>query len=232
MLKFLLIILGALVIVVAAYWLLVRPRVRRWGATGAEVARTWPGDDLVPVVKVGYTQAITVDAPAEAVWPWLVQIGYQRAGWYTYDWVYALMGANDFYDGKRSAERIIPELQNVKTGDAIKIFEQAPFEVVSVEPNRQLILLARVDTDSGETFELSDAMPAHYMNQSWAFVLEEVDEHTTRLVVRWRGDYSPGLANTLGLGIPTEAGALVMQPAMLRGIRDRAEARWQATRGQ
>jgi hypothetical protein len=214
----------AIVIVLAAYLVVLRPRSHRWGATNAELGRSLPGDDLVPNVKVGYTQAITINAPPEEVWPWLVQIGYGRGGWYTYDWVYKLLGGGDFYDGARSADRIIPELQDLKVGDSIRIFEQGPFNVVTLEPNRLLVLLARVDWDTEETFELSDTMPANYMNNGWVYVLEEVDKDSTRLIVRWRGDYSPGLGNALGLGIPTEAGALIMQPKMLKGIKARAEA--------
>ncbi len=215
----------ALVIVatVAIYLLVLRPRSHRWGATDAELVRSLPGDGLVPNVKVGYTQAITINAPPEEVWPWLVQIGYGRGGWYTYDWVYKLLGGGDFYDGDRSADRIIPDLQDLKVGDAIRIFEQGPFEVVALEPNRALVLLARVDWDTGETFELAETMPANFMNNSWVYVLEEVSKNSTRLIVRWRGDYSPKLGNALALGIPTEAGALIMQPKMLKGIKARVE---------
>jgi hypothetical protein len=201
-----------------------RPRSHRWGTTNAKVQRPLPGDDLVPDVKVGFTQAIPIDVPPEEVWPWVVQIGYQRGGWYAYDWIYKLMGAADFYDGDRSADRVIPELQDLKVGEAIKISQQAPFDVVALEPSRVLVLLARVDLDTGQYFEQTDTVPARFLNNSWAYTLEGVDRNTTRLVVRWRGDYSPGLANALGLGIPTDAGALIMQPKMLKGIKARAEA--------
>ena len=126
----------AIVIVLAAYLVVLRPRSHRWGATNAELRRSLPGDDLVPTVKVGYTQAITINVPPEEVWPWLVQIGYQRGGWYTYDWFYKLMGEDDFYDGDRSADRIIPELQDLNVGDTINISKQMPFDVVALEQNR------------------------------------------------------------------------------------------------
>jgi len=80
----------AFVVVLAAYLVVLRPRSHRWGATKAELRRSLPGDGLVHTVKVGYTQAITINAPPEEVWPWLVQIGYQRGGWYTYDWFYPI----------------------------------------------------------------------------------------------------------------------------------------------
>jgi hypothetical protein len=216
--------LASIFVIVALYVWVIRPRSHRWGATESEVTRSLPGDELVPAPKVSYTQAITIHTAPSQVWPWLVQIGYGRAGWYTYDWIYKLLGAADFHGGDRSSDRIIPELQELKVGDAVKIFEQGPFEVVALQPGRLLVLLARVDTDSGSSFELSDAMPAHYLNNSWAYLLEEIEAGITRLIVRWRGDYSPGFANVLGLGLPTEAGALLMQPKMLKGIKQRAES--------
>ena len=208
---------------IAVFYLFVRPWSHRRGATDAEVARALPGDDLVPTPKIGYTQAIIIDASPAEVWPWVVQIGYQRGGWYTYEFAYKLLGAADFYDGDRSAERVIPELQNLAVGDSVKIFEQAPFRVMEVEPARVLVLLARVDTESGEYFELSDAMPAHYLNQSWVFYMEEAGPGQTRLLARWRGDYSSDFGNMLGIAIPTDAGALLMQPKMLKGIKERGE---------
>lgn len=214
----------AIVVVLALYALVLRTRSHRWGATDTELHRSLPGDDLVLSVKVGYTQAITIGFPPEKVWPWIVQIEYQRGGWYTYDWIYKLLGAAEFRDGNRSADRIIPELQDLQIGDSVKIFEQASFEVVALEPARVLILLARSDLETGQSFELSGAIPAKFLNQSWVFYLEESDIIKSRLIVRWRGDYSPGLANTLGLGISTDAGAMIMQPKMLKGIKARAEA--------
>lgn len=213
----------ALVAIVGVYLLVLRPRSLRWGATDEELARPLPGDELVPNVKVGYMQAITIDAPPEEVWPWVVQMGYGRAGWYTYDWFYRLTGSADFHDGNRSAERVIPELQNLKVGDQIKIFDAAPYDVVILEPNRVLGLLARVDWDTEETFELSETMPANFMNNSWVYVLQPADGNRTRLMVRWRADFSPKLSNELALRVPTEAGALIMQPKMFKGIKERAE---------
>jgi hypothetical protein len=134
------------------------------------------------------------------------------------------MGSKDYFEGDRSAERIIPELQDLKVGDQIKINADSPFEVVALEPARLLALLARSDLETGESFELSGPAPAKYMNQSWVYHLREIDGDSTRLVVRWRGDYSPGFANSLFFGMSVEAGALLMQYKMLQGIKERAEA--------
>ena len=91
-----------------AYLRYVRPWQLTWGATAAEVARRLPSDDLVTDPTFDATRAITLDAPPEQVWPWLVQIGLTRAGWYSYDLLDNL--------GRPSARRIIPELQHLAAG--------------------------------------------------------------------------------------------------------------------
>jgi hypothetical protein len=191
-------------------------------ATREEVRAAMPGDDLVPNPKMGYTQAITIHAPPAKVWPWLIQVGYKRAGWYTYDWFYKLIKSVEFVDG-HSSNRIVPELQSLAVGDEIAIFAAGPFKVVALEPNRALVLLARVDFATGKTFELTDPAPGNFLNNSWAFVLHELDANTTRLVVRYRIDHSPSAVNKLAYSIPTIGGALIFQPKMLWGVKERAE---------
>lgn len=220
--KVLLGLFAVIVLVVLVFAFVLRPWSHTRGATSEEVRRTLPGDDLVPNPKTGYTQAITIHAPREKVWPWLVQVGYKRAGWYTYDWFYKLIKSDEFVDG-HSSNRIVPELQDLKVGDEIAIFAAGPFRVVTLESNRALVLLARVDFATGKSFELTDPAPANYLNNSWAFVLEDVDAGTTRLIVRYRLDHGPGVMNKIMYSIPTEGGAMIFQPKMLKGIKQRAE---------
>ncbi len=190
---------------VCAYVLVIRPWHFRWGATDAEVKRSLPGDDLVPHPRFGYTQAVTIKASPAEVWSWLVQIGYQRAGWYSHDWIHRILGiAGSVDDDRRSVNRIIPELQDLEVGDVIEIAPDMGFTVVSMESDRVLVTQSE--------------------NASWVWFLDPVDEGMTRLIVRFRQDWEPGLANSLMFGIPNELGSLLMQPKTLRGIRDRAEA--------
>jgi hypothetical protein len=104
--------IGALgtITVLGAYRLWIQPWQHRWGATDEEIRHPMPGDDLVPDAA-STTRAITIAAPPEQVWPWLVQLGYDRGGWYSYDWI--------DNDGQPSADRIIPELQQLQVGDQI-----------------------------------------------------------------------------------------------------------------
>ena len=202
--------------------------IRRWqlrrGATGAEVRRSLPGDDLVPRPKCGYTQAITIRAPRSEVWPWLVQIGYKRAGWYSHDFLHRLMGIAGSVDDKhRSARRIVPELQNLKVGDSIEIAPGMGYTVTAIEPEQALVLHSRVDTGTWQPLASNDPLPAKVLISSWAWVLEQIDERTTRLIVRVRTDFSPGVLSALSAGIPNELGSLVMQPKTLRVLKQRAE---------
>jgi hypothetical protein len=202
----------------------IRPWHLRRGATDAEVRRALPGDDLVPDPKCGYTQAITIQASASEVWSWLVQIGYKRAGWYSHDWLHRLMGIAGSVDDERgSAKRIIPELQNLQVGDVVEIAPEMGYVVAGIEPEQALILSSRVDTSKWESLSGSDPLPAKYLCSSWVWLLEEIDKETTRLIVRVRSDYNPGLLSTLSAGTANELGSLVMQPKTLRVLKQRAE---------
>jgi len=197
----------------ALYALVIHPWHLRMGATRDEVRRALPGDDLVPNPRYTWTQAITIRAPAAEVWPWLVQIGNKRAGWYSWDAIHRLLGtAGSVDDDRRSADRIIPELQNLAVGDEIRMMPEemgAPgYTIVSMEPDR--VLVTHID---------DPATPV-----SWVWFLEPVDADTTRLIVRFRQDWAPGLANALMFGIADELGSLAMQPKTLSGIKQRAEA--------
>jgi hypothetical protein len=207
------------------YALVIRPWHLRRGATDAEVRRSLPGDDLVPDPKCGYTHAITIEASVSEVWPWLVQIGYKRAGWYSHDFLHRLMGiAGCVDDERRSAQRIIPELQDLKVGDVVEIAPGMGYVVAGLEPEQALILQSRLDIGKSQSFSSGDPLPEKYLSSSWVWVLDETDERTTRLIVRVRSDNSPGMLSTLSAQVPNELGSLVMQPKTLRVLKQRAEA--------
>jgi len=200
--------IGALLVaaLTVIYGMLVRPWHLRRGATEAEVSMPLPGDDLVNDPKFEYTQAISIDAAPEEIWPWLVQIGYQRAGWYSHDWIHRLLGVAGSVDHEgHSADRIVPELQDLAVGDLIEIAPGMGFEVLEMEPARYLL----TGTDDGR----------------WVWYLEAVNDGTTRLITRSRGSWGPGVGTALLYGIPSDLGSLVMQPKTLRGIKQRAETR-------
>jgi hypothetical protein len=171
------------------------------------------------------THAITIRAPAAEVWPWLVQIGCKRAGWYSYDFIHRILGvAGSVDDDRRSVNRIIPELQHLEVGDMVSIAPEMGFAVAAIEPGRALVLHARADMSSGRPLDVTDRMPNKYLHSSWVWFLDEVGERTTRLIVRTRQDYNPSLLNTLMIRGLIEPGGFAMERKTLRGIKQRAEA--------
>jgi len=201
----------ALLALAVVYVFLVRPWHLTRGTTRDEIQRTLPGDELVRNPKFVWNQAITINAPAAEVWPWLVQIGNQRAGWYSWDAIHGLLGvAGSVQYEDRSADRIIPELQNLQIGDEIRMMPEdmgAPaYKVVAIEPDRALV--THIDDENGA---------------SWVWALDPIDAQSTRLIVRFRQTWPPG-ASGLAFWIGDELGSLVMQPKTLSGIKQRAEA--------
>ena len=181
------------------------PRWRQWclswGATDEEVARTLPGDDLLAGPDIVSTRAVWIDAPAGEIWPWLVQMGPGRAGAYTYDWIENLFGL-----GMHSTDRILPQFQDLKVGDAQRLGKRGPVLRVSVlEPERALVMRS----DDG--------------NWIWGFIL--VREGTgTRLISRNRIAVpgAPPAVRALNTYL-MEPGSLIMERRMLLGIKQRAE---------
>lgn len=209
----------------AGYVLAVRPRMLTWGATGDEVARTLPGDELVSNRKMEATHAVTIRASAAEVWPWLVQIGHQRAGWYSYDWIHRFMGiAGSAAHPSRSAERVLPQLQDLEVGDVVEIAPDMGYNIVEIQPEHALVLHIAVETDSFRPFDPREETPANHFNSSWTWFLEERATDVTRLIVRIRVGYSPGLANALMVHGVMEPGSFVMERRTLLGIKRRVEA--------
>jgi len=185
-----------------------------------EQLRDLPGDELVNIVKGRYDHAITIKAPAAVVWPWIVQIGQNRGGYYSYELLENLVGCRI-----HNADRVIPEFQTLEVGDKVMMHPKAgyPYVVAAIEPGRALVLQIRIDTQTKKTFELTDTMPDKYLNQSRVFFLEELDERTTRLISRSRNDWNRSLGNTLVFGFFGPI-SLMMDRKMLLGIKQRAEA--------
>jgi hypothetical protein len=190
----------------AAYLLAVRPWQLRWGATGEERAATLAGDDLIANPDLLATRAITVHAAAEQVWPWIAQLGQGRGGFYSYDALENLVGCDI-----RSADQIVPEWQEITVGDQVKLHPEVGLGVAVVEPGRALVLRGGVP--------MGTAPPPY--DFTWAFVLQEQPDGTTRLLVRERYAYTQRWAPLLVE--PVAVVAFMMTQRMLRGIKDRAE---------
>lgn len=184
----------------AGYLLFLRPWHLHWGATPVEVRRPMPGDSLVPAPDLIATRAVTIAAPPAVVWPWLVQMGYGRAGWYSYDWL--------DNDGIRVTS-IIPEFQHLQVGDVLHTAPEGGFRVEELVPERLLVMMIH-----GSEIGFNVAI-------SCVILLEPLDCDSTRLVVRLRAVFH-GLRARLW-ALLFDFGDFVMMRKMLLGIKQRAE---------
>lgn len=215
----------------AGFYYKVRPWWKSWGHDPTEAELALPGDDLVADPLFADTRGITIDAPPSSIWPWLVQMGFGRGGWYSYDQM-DMVG--------KSAETIVPEWQSLEAGDTIPTHPGGGFAVKVVEPEKALVLY--LDNEIAQTWKRQagagsesptrglafagamggQSMPGRFA-VSWAFALEPRDDGTTRLLERFRvrvEDTTPGskmMEPAMGFGI------FVMEQRQMAGIKERAE---------
>jgi hypothetical protein len=216
----------------------VRRLSRRAGVTDAEAFGTLPGDDVIAHPMVEWTRGITVRASPERIWPWLVQMGYGRAGWYTPTWIDQILEPSLFQlktPSPRSPDRLLAEYQSLAVGDLIADGPEyrSYWRVLAVEPQRAIVYRSVRHPWRPHPFDPSDPAAVDrveaqliaggvYLDCTWTFVLQPVAADKTRLLVRTRGNYAPWL---LGWAMP----ALGLYDAtygvaMLRAIARRVEA--------
>src|SRR5262245_34046253 len=204
----------------AVYVFLLRPWHLRWGATKEEAREALPGDDLVPYPKSQATHAVTVRAPPAEVWPWLVQIGQDRAGFYSYTRLENFFGCH-----MRNTERIVPEWQHLEAGDGVLFHPKFPRVPVAVlEPDHALVLGGLLDARAGRPVEGDGGNPDACLATSWAFVLREQGEGRTRLIARSRTRWGRGLKNWLANRLFWEPAHFIMERKMLLTVKRLAEA--------
>ena len=184
------------------YWFPMRRWMSRWGATPSDLGRVMAGDGLLDTATYSGTLAVTVHAPAEDIWPWLVQIGYQRGGLYSYDWLDRLVG----YLDRPSATRILPEFQHLAVGDKIPLGRGPSWPVGAIEPYRALVL---------------DMRKMGGLDWVWQFGLYPAGASCTQLVSRSRVYARTPWARLLTYAI--EPAGFLMTRRMLLGIKQRAE---------
>jgi hypothetical protein len=194
------VVASAVVLAACLFFGLYRPWHLSWGATRDEIDRSMPGDDVVSGPVFNATRAVTVDASPEAIWPWLAQIGFGRAGWYSYDLLDNL--------GRHSAERVLPALQHVEIGDLVPLGpgSDSGMRVKAFEANRWLLWW---DNKTKLT--------------TWAWALDPTSNGQTRLITRVRARPSWRHPTTALWLVLTEVADFPMMRKCLLGIKRRAE---------
>jgi hypothetical protein len=185
---------------------LLRRRQLRWGATDTETTTPLTGDELVAVPDLTATRAITIHAGIDDVWPWIVQLGQGRGGFYSYDSLENLIGCDI-----HSALQINPDWQHLDVGDAVRLAPELALKVAVAKPPRTLVL-------QGGVLPGTTMAPYEF---TWTFDLSPVSAAATRLVVRERYAYTRWWARLMVE--PLTVVSFLMSRRMLHGIRDRAE---------
>jgi uncharacterized protein YndB with AHSA1/START domain len=214
-----------------AAWALLGRMARRSGATDAEFYGSLPGDEVLPHPMVEWTRATTIAAPADAVWPWLVQMGYHRAGWYTNERIDHLVWRVD----NPNAEEILPQFQQLEVGDVVPDGPDyaAFFRVLTVERPHALVYRSirhlyrghpvnAADPEALAQVERDLLAGGTYIDFTWAFALRDDGNGTTRLIIRTRANAAPRWAIAL-LRAPLGLVDWFHVATMFRGIRRRAE---------
>jgi hypothetical protein len=213
--RILLSLVGALSLALPLYFLVVWPWISRWGATNEEALHKLSGDELVANPSVVTTKAITINAPPQAVWPWLMQLGVDRGGMYSYLWVENWL----LHLNVTNSDAIHPEWQDLQAGDFVRFtpknFALNPgpgMYVVRMETNHALIGCFGIE---GSTVDCN-------RSATWQFILTPQADHTTRLILRSRMAGPPSVIASLA-GKLAYAPQFYMERKMLLGIKQRAE---------
>lgn len=227
---FLSMFLSAVVTGFVLYLAAIRPAQRTWGVDPEDAASPLPGDDVVAEPNTTDTRGITIEATPDKIWPWLVQMGFGRAGWYSYD---------QMDNEGHSTRSILPEFQKLAVGDILPTYAQGGFRVEQIEAEHSLVLYldtALVNSQAaeaeGKTVKTTAGLKASgtlgslampEFKASWAFILKPIDERHTRLIERFRVE-SPQAGRVQRLVMPVLGlGVFIMSRKQLLGIRERAE---------
>ena len=223
-----------------AFWLQLREQHQTWGVVPADAERSLAGDELIDDPGLVETRTLIIDAAPSMVWPWLVQMGYDRGGWYSYDKM----------DMKTSsADKILDEYQELAEGDLVPTHPEGGFVAKIVDPERALVLyldtelvqgkseaevveagdgaLADIEEDTPVGLQFAGVMGERAMPEfrgTWAFILEPVGGDKTRLIERFR-IWSAEAGRAQKLGLPMMGlGVFVMTRKHMLGVKERAEA--------
>ncbi len=200
-----------------AYHFALRGWCLRWGTTAAESRATLPGDDLFPVYAGEATHAITIQAPPQKVWPWLMQIGQDRSGFYSYSFLENLVGCD-----MPKVEHLVPEWKPRAVGETVWFVTPRHFGgqgrmiAAIVEPQRSFVMVSPKDWErlqAGKTAQ----------EGFWSFTLEPFGDGQSRLIARARGATPPTLASRAVGRLFWEPMHFIMEQKMLRTIRDLSE---------
>ncbi len=206
--------IGSLLVMSGMYEIVVRPWVLNWGATQSEISMVLPGDDIVPNTSVSQTRAITVQSRPEEIWPWIAQIGQDRAGFYTFDLLENIIGCQMPVTDTLSINK-----QEWRLGDPLWLYPANRWDGLgyaslrTFEPNHAI----GFGTSTNRTNANKDE------DGSWTFVLQPIDASSTRLIVRGKGPIVQTPGNLFLDRVLLEPMHFAMEQRMMIGIKQLSE---------
>lgn len=196
------------------YQRIVRPWYMTWGTTLAEQDRFWPGDELTPDASDNSVRAITIDAPVSQVWPWIMQIGQDRAGFYSYAFLENIVGAH-----MKNIEQLIPGIEPRFVGDVIWLASPGRYAsrpavyVVQIEPDHFMVTVGQADWEHLSRGES--------ISGSWSWILDPISAERTRLIMRSRR-YGQSIHDRL-INLIYDPAHFIMEQRMMRSLKKLAE---------
>jgi hypothetical protein len=195
----------------------VHPRLLRWGATDAEIRGPGPGDELAPQDAARTARGITIDAPVRTVWPWILQVGQDRAGFYSYRLLENLVGAH-----MPDVGRIVPAFQHRAVGDTVRLASEARFHdlgrmiVAKLQDECAMILVM-----PGDAKRVAEGK--FIRGGTWGFVLEACDANQSRLIMRSVDASHPTWFERALRAAIFDTSHFIMERAMMLNIKHLAE---------
>lgn len=216
-----LVTLAVFVLTLLFHIFVLRPFCMGWGATKEELSQSWPGDEFIDHPKTYATHALTIQAKPSEIWPWLVQVGQNRAGFYSYDWIENLFGFE-----MTNAHEIVEEWQSLKVDDGLLLHPHAtPLRVSHCIPENCIVAVGGQALQGEKTVVDPSVMRLNrYEGYTWAFFLRPKADGSTRFIARIRATWKPGLIDNLRNWCFMEPAHLIMQLKMNRGLKQRAES--------
>jgi len=202
------------IIALVALFVTARKYMITWGTAQDDLTQPYSADTLIDNVVTVSTRKILIKTTPEKIWPWLVQMGQGRGGFYSYDWLENLFGLNI-----HNSDTIVPEYQTLKTGDLIPFWDGAGINVLRIEPLKTLVLGGSLKPDKGVTYQSEKSVGG-----TWSFHLSPESADTTHLIIRTRIEkFKPALLCFLLARLLIEPIHFIMERKMMVGIKKRSE---------
>ncbi len=209
---------GVFIMIACYITFFLKPFRNRWGLSKEEARRKLPGDGLVIEPKTKFTHTITINAPAEYVWPWVAQMGQGRGGFYTYEALENLIGLNIY-----NSDVVLPEFQNPKIGDIIPFGPDSGYPIVIYEEGSAMAIETKLNLETNNDYDPNISIPENFLHLTWLWYVEALNGNRSRFISRNRVAYGPSLKAKLIFGFFSEPIVYAMDRKMCLGIKKRAE---------